>query len=44
VNLELITADQAEAAIKRFFHEHPEWIDHEAESWIQDCPDQSSQE
>jgi hypothetical protein len=35
VNLELITPQQAEAAIKRFFEEHPELIDKEAESWIQ---------
>jgi hypothetical protein len=35
VNLELITPQQAEAAIKRFFEEHPALIDQEAESWIQ---------
>jgi hypothetical protein len=40
VNLELITPQQAEAAVKRFFEEHPELIDQEAESWIQGSLDQ----
>jgi hypothetical protein len=40
VNLELITPQQAEAAVKRFFEKHPELIDQEAESWIQGSLDQ----